>query len=96
MDEASVHTSPNRLFKSPENTTTLWSTPNGLHDDYKPGSDILALLEGLNEMPEWLCTPLRRLSTPEATQLAYEDRPTLDPTAFQPFEPYDNLFHPAL
>ena len=60
MDEASVHTSPNRLFKSPENTTTLWSPPNGFHDNHKPGSDILALPEGLNEMPEWLCTPLRR------------------------------------
>ncbi len=60
MDEASVPTSPNMLFKSPENTTTLWSLPNGLQDDHKPGSDILALPEGLNEMPEWLRTPLRR------------------------------------
>ncbi len=60
MDEASVHTSLNRLFKSSENTTTLWSIPDGLQDDHKPGSDILALPEGLNEMPEWLRTPLRR------------------------------------
>jgi hypothetical protein len=60
VDEASVHTSSNRLFKSSENTTTLWSIPDGLQDDHKPGSDILALSEGLNEMPEWLRTPLRR------------------------------------
>jgi site-specific recombinase XerD len=60
MDEAQVTTSPNMLIKSSENTTTVWSMPDGFQSDRKPRSDLFTLPEGLNEMPEWLGTHMRR------------------------------------
>jgi len=60
MDEAPVTTSPNIRFESPENATTVWSMPDGVRNDQKSSSDILALPERLNEVPEWLRTPLQR------------------------------------
>jgi len=60
MDEAPVTTLPNTLFESPENATTVWSMPDGVLSDQNSSVDILALPERLNEVPEWLRTPLRR------------------------------------
>jgi len=60
VDEAPVPTSPNMLFKSSENTTTLWSIPDGVRSDQNSSLDILAMPERLDSLPEWLRTPLRR------------------------------------
>ncbi len=60
MDEAPVTSSPNILVKSFENTTIVWSMLDGVQNDQKPRSNILALPERLKEMPEWLRTPLIR------------------------------------
>ena len=60
MDESPVSTSPKTLFESPQDATTLWSMSDGALSDQNSRSDILALPERLNELPEWLRTPLRR------------------------------------
>ncbi len=62
MDEASVitTTSPDLLVESSQEAITMWSMPDDVLSAQKPSPDLLALPERLNEMPEWLRTPLRR------------------------------------
>jgi site-specific recombinase XerD len=40
--------------------STTWSTPNRIKNPHKPVSELLVLPERLNDMPEWICVPLRR------------------------------------
>ncbi len=56
MGEAPITTFADTLIESPEQPPTAWSIP----DDAQPRADILAMPERLNEVPEWLRTPLRR------------------------------------
>lgn len=56
MGEAPFTTLANTLLESPEQLSTAWSIP----DDTRPRTDILAMPERLNEVPEWLRTPLHR------------------------------------
>jgi integrase len=60
MDEAPITTLPDILVESPEVSPTVWSMPDEVQGDQKTRSDILAMPERLNEVPEWLRTPLRR------------------------------------
>lgn len=60
MDEASITTLPDILVESPEGATSVWSMPHDNPNQQKPRVDILAMPERLNEVPEWLRTPLRR------------------------------------
>ena len=56
MVEAPVTTLADTLIESSEQSSTAWS----IQDDTQPRADILAMPERLNEVPEWLRTPLRR------------------------------------
>ena len=38
----------------------MWSIPDDIRSQQKPRVEILAMPERLKEVPEWLCTPLRR------------------------------------
>jgi site-specific recombinase XerD len=55
MDDVPVTTLADTLTESPEQPSA-WSIP----DDTQPRVDILAIPERLNEVPEWIRTPLRR------------------------------------
>ena len=55
MDDVPVTTLADTLTESSEQSSA-WSIP----DDTQPSVDILAMPERLNEVPEWLRTPLRR------------------------------------
>ena len=96
MDEAPVTTLSNVLIESPEVSPTVCSMPDDIRSQQKPSADILAMPERLNEVPEWLRTPLRRFLRLKERNWPARDCPTLDQTAFQSVEPHDNLFHPAL
>jgi site-specific recombinase XerD len=58
MVETSDAVSPTVQTQFPPSTT--WSTPNRITNPHKPISDLLALPERLNDMPEWIRVPLRR------------------------------------
>lgn len=58
MVETSDAVSPTLQTIFPPSTT--WSTPNRIINPQKPVSDLLALPERLNDMPEWIYVPLRR------------------------------------
>ncbi len=60
MDEVSVITLSGTLVESPEYVSTVWSISDDIQSQQKPSADILAMPERLNEVPEWLRTPLRR------------------------------------
>ncbi|MFC2043186.1 tyrosine-type recombinase/integrase [Chloroflexota bacterium] len=60
MDEVSVTTLSGTLGESPEYVSTVWSISDDIQSQQKPRVDILAMPERLNEVPEWLRTPLRR------------------------------------
>ncbi len=60
MDEISDTTLSGTLVESPEYVTTVWSISGDIQSQEKPSADILAMPEHLNEVPEWLHTPLRR------------------------------------
>ena len=60
MDEVSVTTLSGTLGESPEYVSTVWSISDDIQSQQKPSADILAMPERLNEVPEWLRTPLRR------------------------------------
>jgi len=60
MDEISDTTLSGTLVESPESVTTVWSIAGDIQSQQKPSADILAMPERLNEVPEWLRTPLRR------------------------------------
>jgi len=56
MVEALVTTLADTLIESSEQSSTAWS----IQDNTQPKADILAMPKRLNEVPEWLRTPLRR------------------------------------
>ena len=60
MDEA--HTTPlsGTLVEAPEQASTAWLISDDNQSQQKPRVDILAMPERLNEVPEWLRTPLYR------------------------------------
>ena len=60
MDEISVTTLSGKLVESTEYVSTVWSISADIQSQQKPSVDILAMPERLNEVPEWLRTPLRR------------------------------------
>ncbi len=60
MDEDTATTLSSALVESPEYASTMWSIPDDVRSQQKPRADILAMPERLNEVPEWLRTPLRR------------------------------------
>jgi site-specific recombinase XerD len=60
MDEAPVTTLPDVLVETPEGATSVWSIPDDVRGHQKQSSDILAMPERLNEIPDWLRTPLCR------------------------------------
>jgi integrase len=60
MDEVSVTTLSGTLVESPEYVSTAWSIPDDVQSQQKPMEDILAMPDRLNEVPEWLRTPLCR------------------------------------
>jgi len=96
MDEAPVTTLSNVLIESPEVSPTVCSMPDDIRSQQKPSADILAMPERLNEVPEWLRTPLRRFLRLKERNWPARDCPTIYQPALQPPEPYDLLFHPAL
>jgi site-specific recombinase XerD len=58
MVETSDAVSPTVQTQFPLSTT--WSTPNRITNPHKQVSDLLALPERLDDMPEWIRVPLRR------------------------------------
>ena len=60
MDEDTTTTLSSALVESPEYASAMWSIPDDIRSQQKPRVDILAMPERLNEVPEWLRTPLRR------------------------------------
>jgi site-specific recombinase XerD len=60
MDEDITTPLSNALFESPEYSSTMWTIPDDIRNQQKQRADILAMPERLNEVPEWLHTPLRR------------------------------------
>ena len=60
MDEATVTPLSGTLVESPEYTSTAWLMSDDHQSQQKPSADILAMPERLNEVPEWLRTPLYR------------------------------------
>lgn len=60
MDEASVTPLSITLVESPAHASTTWSMSDDHQSQQKPSTDILAMPESLNEVPEWLRTPLYR------------------------------------
>jgi integrase len=60
MDEDTTNTLSSSLVEIPEYAPTMWSIPEDIRNQQKPRVDILAMPESLNEVPEWLRTPLRR------------------------------------
>jgi len=60
MDEAPITPLSGTLVESPMHASTAWSTSDDSQRQHKPSADILAMPERLNEVPEWLRTPLYR------------------------------------
>jgi site-specific recombinase XerD len=60
MGEASVTTLPDARVDSLKDTSAAWSIPDDVQSQQKPKEDILAMPDRLNEVPEWLRTPLCR------------------------------------
>jgi integrase/recombinase XerD len=60
MDETTITTSSDMLVTPVEHAPSAWSMTDGVQGPETPSTDILAMPESLNEVPEWLRTPLRR------------------------------------
>lgn len=60
MDETSFTPLSGTLVESPVHVTTAWSMSEEFQNKQKPGADIFAMPESLNEVPEWLRTSLYR------------------------------------
>jgi integrase/recombinase XerD len=60
MDDATVTPLSGTLVESPVHASTAWSLSVDNQSQQKPSADILAMPERLNEVPEWLRTPLYR------------------------------------
>jgi site-specific recombinase XerD len=60
MDETSFTPLSGTLVESPVHVTTAWSMSDDHQSQHKPSTDILAMPESLNEVPEWLRTSLYR------------------------------------
>lgn len=60
MDEDTTTALSSALVESTEYASTMWLIPDDIQSRQKPRVDILAMPEGLNEVPDWLHTPLRR------------------------------------
>jgi hypothetical protein len=60
MDESTITTSSDTLVTPIEQAPIAWSISDDIRGIEKPKVDILAMPERLNEVPEWLRTPLRR------------------------------------
>jgi len=60
MNEAPNATLLGALAESPEYTSTAWSMSDEHQSQQKPSADVLAMPERLNEVPDWLRTPLYR------------------------------------
>ena len=60
MDENPISTLSGSLAESLEYAPATWSMSDDIRSQRKPRMDILAMPERLNEVPEWLRTPLRR------------------------------------
>ena len=60
MDETPITTLSGAPVESFEYASTMWSMPDDIRSQQKQRVDILAMPERLNEVPEWLCTLLRR------------------------------------
>ena len=60
MDENPISTLSGSLAESLEYAPATWSMSEDIRSQQKPRMDILAMPERLNEVSEWLRTPLRR------------------------------------
>ena len=60
MDETLVTPFSGMLVESPVHASTAWSMLDDIQSQQKSGADIFAMPERLNEVPEWLLTPLYR------------------------------------
>jgi site-specific recombinase XerD len=60
MDETPSTALSDTLVTPIEHTPTTWSMSDDIRSLETPSVDILAMPEGLKEVPEWLRTPLRR------------------------------------
>lgn len=60
MDKISVTPFSGTLVESPVNASPAWSMSDDHQSQQKPKTDILAMPERLNNVPEWLRTPLYR------------------------------------
>ena len=60
MGEDTATTLSRAMIESASYASTGWSISDDIQSWQKPRSDILAMPERLNEVPEWLRTPLRR------------------------------------
>jgi len=60
MDEATVTPLSGTLVESPVHASKTWSMSDDHQSQQKPSADILAMPERLNDVPEWLRTPLYR------------------------------------
>src|SRR5512139_3372064 len=60
MDETPVTPLSGTLVESPVHASPTWSMSDDHQSQQKPSADILAMPERLNDVPEWLRTPLYR------------------------------------
>jgi hypothetical protein len=60
MDKIPVTPLSCTLVEAPLSAPPAWSMPDDHPSQQKPSTDILALPERLNDVPEWLRTPLYR------------------------------------
>lgn len=60
MDEATTPPLSVTLVESPVHASTAWSMSDDHPNQQKPSTDIFAMPERLNDVPEWLGTPLYR------------------------------------
>jgi integrase/recombinase XerD len=60
MDEISITPLSDTLVETPVNSSPAWSMSDDYQSQQKPSADILAMPERLNDVSEWLRTPLYR------------------------------------
>lgn len=60
MEETPITPLSGTLVESPIHASTAWLMSEDIQSQQKPVADILAMPERLNEVPDWLRTPLYR------------------------------------
>lgn len=72
MDETTITASSDILVTPVEHVPSALSIPDDVQGQETPSADILAMPERLNEVPDWLRTPLRRLPRPLSAEQVHQ------------------------